>query len=68
MSRAEIYIEDADGAIAVKAVFGSGFNKTSHAHQHAQILLNMLDQLCQRQGEPEVVAAEEAPKLVLAAP
>lgn len=65
MSAATIVLEDVDGVVALKVTFGAGFDPTSHAHQHAQILIRMMDQVCQRQGEPEVVTTEDKPPIVV---
>lgn len=67
MSAATITFEDdvqPDGtpAIATKLVFSGGFNATSHAHQHAKILIGLMDQHMQRAGaaviDPTVQAIE----------
>ena len=56
MPGAYISIEDTpEGELAVKCGFEGGWNKDSHAHQHAQILLAHLDTLAERRSEPEVV-------------
>jgi hypothetical protein len=58
VSAAHIVLEDVDGAIAVKCTFtgaeGGGLNVASPAHQHAQILIGMMDKLCTQQGEPVI--------------
>lgn len=65
MSAATILFEDVDGQIACKVTFsgddGGGFNAASHAHQHAQILLGFMDQLCTK---AEVPAAPEPAMIV----
>lgn len=61
MAAATIVFEDAEGQIACKVTFssdhGGGFDAASHAHQHAQILIGMMDQLCTK---TEVPPAEPA--------
>lgn len=58
MSKCTIELTDAEGAISCTAHFERGFNPLSHAHQHAQILLRMMDDLCSKSGEAtEVVAS-----------
>lgn len=57
MSRVVITLEDASDAISAGVNFQGGFNPLSHAHQHAQILLRMMDELCTK-GE---VTPEPAP-------
>lgn len=62
MSAATIVLEDVDGQIACRVTFssehGGGFDAASHAHQHAQILIGMMDQLCTKAELPP--AAEPA--------
>ena len=59
MSAAHIVLEDTDGQIAMKVTFsgaqGQGFDRDSHAHQHAQILIKMMDELCTK-AEAQPVA------------
>lgn len=54
-----IVLEDVDGQIAMKVTFSDpnveGFNRDSHAHQHAQILIRMMDELCTK-AEAQPVA------------
>lgn len=65
MSTATIVLEDVDGQIAMKVTFshatGEGFDKASHAHQHAQILIRMMDELCTKVEQP----AEPEPALIV---
>lgn len=64
---ATIVLEDHDGAIACKLTFSGptgGFDPSSHAHQHAQILFGMMDQLCTNKG-PLPDAAIQAPQPTL---
>lgn len=72
MSHATIILEDQDGAVAARLVFTGGFDRTSHAHQAAQILMAKMDEHYARQPGSEVVettkpAAEapQAPALLL---
>ena len=58
MSSVTIELQDADGAIACNTNFIGGFNPLSHAHQHAQILLRMMDDLCNKSAE--AITAEPA--------
>jgi hypothetical protein len=46
MSKVTITLTDDAGQIACNAHFEDGFNRFSHAHQHAQILLKKMDELC----------------------
>lgn len=65
MSVATIVLEDVDGQIAMKVNFsgaeGQGFDRASHAHQHAQILIRMMDELCTKVEQP----AEPEPALIV---
>jgi hypothetical protein len=54
MPSATITLDDDNGQIACKLVFSGGFDRTSNAHQHAQILLALMDQHMQRQGAPVI--------------
>jgi len=54
MSSAFIALEDHNGEVACKLTFTGGFDPESHAHQHAQILIGLMDKLCERKGEPVV--------------
>lgn len=67
MATATIVLEDdqqPNGApgVSCKLVFAGGFDKSSHAHQHAQILIGLMDQHMQRAGaaviDPAVQAVE----------
>lgn len=68
MAAAQILLEDMNGSIACKLVFSGGFDPQSHAHQHAQILIGMMDDLCTKQDELLSVdtAKPEAPAIILA--
>lgn len=65
MSTATVTLEDVNGQIAMKVTFsgdnGQGFDKDSHAHQHAQILVRMMDELCTKVEQP----AEPEPALIV---
>lgn len=58
MSTATLTLTDEDGAISARIDFGpEGFQKDSHAHQHAYLLTKHMDEvLCKRLGEPEAKA------------
>lgn len=45
MKRAEIFIEDAENAAAIRFVFPGGFDPKSPAHQLASIIQKELDEL-----------------------
>lgn len=45
MSRATMVFADKDGQIDFSIVFDGGFKPDSPAHQHAQIVLKMLDEM-----------------------
>lgn len=55
MKRAEIYLEDADQAAAIRFVFPGGFDPKSPAHQLASIIQKELDELANT-GHPTPVA------------
>ncbi len=61
MSVATITLEDDNGAVAAKLVFGGGYDRTSGAHQAAQMLIGQMDALMERRGaaviDPLVVEA-----------
>lgn len=65
MSQALIVLEDEDGAVACKLTFAGGFDPKSHAHQHAQILIGKMDEMCERLAEPVIDPVIEQPKLVV---
>ena len=55
MGRAHINLEDAgDGSFNARVVFVGGWDKTSHAHQYANILMNELNHKATQLQEPEV--------------
>ena len=55
MARAHINFEDAeDGSFFARVVFVGGWDKASHAHQYANILMKELDGKAKRLSEPEV--------------
>ena len=60
MAKVTITLSDQDGAIKADVVFQGGpFDPKSHAHQHAQLLLKHMDEIAQRQGEPEIKAIDK---------
>lgn len=66
MATATIVLEDHEGAIACKLTFSpAGFDPSSHAHQHAQILIAGMDNLCTKAPMPESVVVESKPQLIL---
>lgn len=76
MGSATIVLEDHDGQIACRLTFSpAGFDPTSHAHQHAQIMLTHMDSLCAKapgsetveMAQPAPVLAESKPQLILPA-
>ena len=65
MATATIVLEDdqqPNGApgVSCKLVFAGGFDKSSHAHQHAQILIGLMDQHMQRAGAAVIDPAVQA--------
>lgn len=56
MATATIVLEDDNGAVACKVVFDGGWNPESHAHQHANLMLKHMDEMCTRVSTPEVEA------------
>lgn len=55
MGTVHLNLEDApDGAINFQACFEGGFDPKSHAHQHAKLLIEYLDQIAEKRGIPEV--------------
>ena len=61
MSNAQIIIEDDGQGVAVKAIFTGGYDKTSPAHQAAQILIGLADEHMERIGAA-VVDSTPAPQ------
>ena len=59
MSQVTITLSDEDGQIACNAAFIGGFDPKSHAHQHAQILLGMMDDLCTKQTDSKLHQSPE---------
>lgn len=53
--KATITLVDHDGQIACDLTFEGGFKPASPAHQHAQILIKMMDELCTKQQPPEIL-------------
>jgi hypothetical protein len=48
MAQATIILEDDNGAVACKVTFGGGWDAKSHAHQHANLMLKHMDEMCVR--------------------
>lgn len=70
MGRAIIsLVDEGDGSFSTVVQFEGGFDKSSHAHQHANILIEHLNTLAKPLEEPEIVTitdkVEEAPSLIL---
>ena len=68
MATATIILSDDNGAVACKATFEDGWNADSHAHQHANLMLKHMDELCTRVSTPEVEAVpgeEDRPRIQL---
>lgn len=55
MSRATMVFTDKNGAIDFSLVFDEGFDPKSPAHQHAQIVVKMLDQMMGEKTQEEIV-------------
>lgn len=70
MSTATIVLEDIDGQIACKLTFSSaekgGYDPKSHAHQHAQILIKLMDQMLENKGP--LPAEMQTPPLAVSKP
>jgi len=45
MPKAVITLDDVDGQISMSLFLEGGFNKDSHAHQHANLVLKYLDSI-----------------------
>lgn len=59
MAQAAIILEDDNGAVACKVTFSGGWDATSHAHQHANLMLKHMDELCERVTTPQVEATDD---------
>ncbi len=66
MSLATVTFRDKDGAIDVGLVFEGGFDPKSHAHQHAQAFLKMMDAHMPKIGEPTVTAMDKLHQMAAA--
>lgn len=63
MGRAHINLEDkADGSFEVRAVFAGGWDKNSHAHQYANLMVNELNSKATPISEPIIKTVEEMEK------
>jgi len=58
MATAHINLEDVNGMVAANFVFEGGFDKTSHAHQHAMLIQRWMDENMERESDPEVETVE----------
>lgn len=57
MSRAIItLVDDPDGAVEMNVTFENGFNKSSHAHGQAELMIKRMDELA---SSRQLVATEE---------
>lgn len=70
MSTATITFKDEDnGTIRLDAVYEGGFDPQSHAHQHAYMLIKMMDSIAEKQdGTEEIVAQDAEAQAMQAAP
>ena len=60
MGRAHINLEDAgDGSFNARVVFVGGWDKTSNAHQYANILMNELNSKAKPLSEVDVKTKED---------
>jgi hypothetical protein len=70
MSAATFVLEDENGLVACKVSFSSdkgGFDAESHAHQHAQILIKMMDKICSsKEVAQEKEQTKQIPRILLA--
>lgn len=53
MSKVTITLKDVDGAVEANVVFSGDFDKTSPAHQVANLVLKHLDEVMRKQTEVE---------------
>lgn len=61
MSYVNINIEDLpDGQMDFQVVYLDGFDKESHAHQHALLLTKYMERISTRQSEPELITSTGA--------
>jgi hypothetical protein len=68
VATATIVLEDDSGHVACKAVFDGGWDPSSHAHQHARLMLEHMDSICTRVSQPELTPAKaeaDKPRIVL---
>lgn len=66
MSRATLVLSDKYGMVDASLVFDGGFDAQSPAHQHAQILVKLMDEMfASKQDEETVAVKEESPIVVL---
>lgn len=66
MSRATLVLTDKYGMVDAQLVFDDGFNKDSPAHQHAQILVKLMDEMFSSKQDAEIVPVKEDSQIVIA--
>jgi len=64
MSRATITLDDDGGMIATELTFAGGFDPASHAHQHANLLIRMMDDICASKTGESITPADPASERV----
>lgn len=64
MTKVTITLSDRDGAIAADVVFEGGFQKDSHAHQHAHLMMSYMDTIAQRMEEKSAPALVAPPNVL----
>jgi hypothetical protein len=63
---ATFVLEDDGEAVACKVAFSEGYDPTSRAHQAAQMLISMMDGLCDNLGPiPQSATTIEQPGLIV---
>jgi hypothetical protein len=67
MSRATLILEDEGGdekQVAMKLIFEGGFDPKSPAHQHAQILVQLMDQMFASKQDAAIVPVMEESRII----
>ena len=67
MSRATLILEDEGGdekQVAMKLIFEGGFDPQSPAHQHSQILVQLMDQMFASKQGAEIVPLMEESRII----